>query len=63
MKKKPEAKVYYELSNEFLKFSLPKPGYLEGVKSKGKAILKMTHCYYQYPNTTKPQVRENLEDD
>jgi len=59
VKKKPEAKVYYELSDEFVKFSLPKPGFLEGVKSKGKAILKMSNCYYTYPGSGNiPQVQD-----
>ena len=56
VKQKPEAKKYYELSDDFVKFTLPKPGFLEGVKSKGKAILKMSNVYFQYPGTASPQV-------
>jgi hypothetical protein len=35
---------------------LPDPGFLEGVKSKDKAILKMHNMAFQYPGTTKPQL-------
>lgn len=35
---------------------LPEPGFLEGVKSKDKAILKMHNMDFQYPNTPKPQL-------
>ena len=41
VKQKPEARSYYELSNLNLKFKFPEPGFLEGVKSKDRAILKM----------------------
>ena len=34
VKVKPEAKSYYELSAATLKFTLPKPGFLDGVKGK-----------------------------
>lgn len=42
VKQKPEARSYYELSNANLKFKFPEPGFLEGVKSKDRAILKMS---------------------
>lgn len=35
---------------------LPEPGFLEGVKSKDKAILKMHGMAFQYPGTPKPQL-------
>jgi elongation factor 3 len=50
----PEAKGYYELkSSKGLKFSFPAPGFLEGVKSKNKALLKMRDVGFTYPNTTR----------
>ncbi|ORX96745.1 hypothetical protein K493DRAFT_314377 [Basidiobolus meristosporus CBS 931.73] len=49
----PEAKAYYELSSATHKFTLPTPGILDGVKSKGKAILKMTNVGYTYPGASK----------
>mmetsp|Transcript_2433 Transcript_2433/g.3685 ORF Transcript_2433/g.3685 Transcript_2433/m.3685 type:complete len:1030 (-) Transcript_2433:2210-5299(-) len=51
VKAKPEAKAYYELEASTLTFKLPEPGYLEGVKTKDKAILKMDKVSYKYPNT------------
>lgn len=41
VKQKPEAQSYYELDASPLTFKLPEPGFLEGVKSKDRAILKM----------------------
>lgn len=53
VKQKPEARSYYELSNLNLKFRFPEPGFLEGVKSKDRAILKMAKCGIRYPGMTK----------
>ena len=41
VEQKPEARVYYELSEAAVKFTFPEPGYLEGVKTKDKALLKV----------------------
>ncbi len=42
VKRKPEARSYYELASaQGLKFVLPEPGFLEGVKTKDRPILKM----------------------
>ncbi|PNW84140.1 hypothetical protein CHLRE_04g222700v5 [Chlamydomonas reinhardtii] len=51
VEQKPEAKAYYELTASTLTFKLPEPGYLEGVKTKDKAILKADRVSYKYPNT------------
>jgi len=56
VKVKPEAKSYYTLSDSIINFKLPEPGFLEGVKSKDRAILKMMKVAYQYPSSTKPTV-------
>merc|ERR1712151_504844 len=57
VKKKPEAKIYFEITKSAkVKFVFPDPGPLEGVKSRGKALLKMTGVHFQYPNTPKPQL-------
>eukprot|EP01111_Echinosteliopsis_oligospora_P002891 TRINITY_DN1461_c0_g1_i1.p1 TRINITY_DN1461_c0_g1~~TRINITY_DN1461_c0_g1_i1.p1 ORF type:complete len:217 (+),score=49.51 TRINITY_DN1461_c0_g1_i1:1-651(+) len=53
---KPEAKSYYELSAARFSFKFPEPGFLDGVKSTDKAILKMTNVSYQYPNTRLPTI-------
>ncbi|KAJ9088215.1 translational elongation factor EF-1 alpha [Entomophthora muscae] len=58
VRKVPEAKTYYDLSASQLKFSFPTPGYLEGIKSKDKAIIKMTNVDFTYPNTTRQIVHD-----
>jgi elongation factor 3 len=35
---------------------LPEPGFLEGVKSKDKAILKVHNMSFTYPGAAKPQI-------
>ena len=48
VKKKPEARSYYELkSHQGLKFILPEPGFLEGIKTKDRPILKMMKVAYK----------------
>lgn len=59
VKMKPEAKAYYELSATNMKFTFPEPGFLEGIKSKDRAILKMTNVSFSYPGSSKKQV-ENI---
>merc|ERR1712113_1115888 len=54
---RPEAKIYFEITTSAkVKFVFPDPGRLEGVKSRGKALLKMTDVHFQYPGTPKPQL-------
>ena len=36
VKVRPEARSYYELSAAKIKFNLPKPGFLDGVKSRAR---------------------------
>ncbi|TPX62487.1 hypothetical protein SpCBS45565_g06984 [Spizellomyces sp. 'palustris'] len=54
VEQRPEAKSYYELSAATVKFKFPEPGFLEGIKSKDKAILKMIGVNFTYPGGTKP---------
>jgi len=51
----PSAKAFFELKSEF-KFHFPAPGNLPGVKSKGKAIMKMSNVTFTYPKAAKPQL-------
>lgn len=53
VKQKPEARSYYELSASPISFKFPEPGFLEGVKTKDKAILKMIKVGFGYPGTEK----------
>jgi elongation factor 3 len=56
--KHPEKKGYFELKNDVVKFVFPKPGSLEGVKSKTKAIMKMAGVEFQYPTRDSPTVMD-----
>ncbi|CCF41543.1 elongation factor 3 [Colletotrichum higginsianum] len=58
VKKNPAAKSYYELSDSEMEFTFPEPGFLEGVKTKAKAILRATRMTFQYPGTSKPQIQD-----
>eukprot|EP00271_Cylindrocystis_brebissonii_P017671 TRINITY_DN467_c0_g1_i1.p1 TRINITY_DN467_c0_g1~~TRINITY_DN467_c0_g1_i1.p1 ORF type:complete len:1057 (+),score=230.82 TRINITY_DN467_c0_g1_i1:190-3360(+) len=53
VEQKPEARVYYELSEAAVTFKFPEPGYLEGIKTKDKAILKMQRVNFTYPGAAK----------
>ena len=56
VKQYPAAKSYYELTNANVAFKFPEPGFLEGVKTKDKAILKMIKVGFkgQFPCLTPP---------
>lgn len=58
VKKCPSAKSYYELSASDMEFKFPEPGYLEGVKTKAKAIIRVNKMSFQYPGTPKPQIQD-----
>ncbi|KAL2218553.1 elongation factor [Thermoascus aurantiacus ATCC 26904] len=58
VKKVPSARSYYELGASDLEFKFPEPGYLEGVKTKAKAIIRVTNMSFQYPGTPKPQLTD-----
>lgn len=56
VKKVPKAKSYFEMKETKMKFSFPKPGVLDGITSKGKAIIKMDNVTFTYPSATRPQI-------
>ncbi|ODV88854.1 hypothetical protein CANCADRAFT_57940 [Tortispora caseinolytica NRRL Y-17796] len=58
VKKVPSAKSYYELGASEMEFKFPEPGFLEGVKTKQKAIVKVSNMSFQYPGTSKPQISD-----
>ena len=51
VKHRPEAKSYYNLEDATTKWTLPEPGFLEGINSKDRAILKMRGVHFGYPGT------------
>jgi len=56
--KVPSARSYYELGASEVNFKFPEPGFLEGVKTKAKAIVRVSNMSFQYPGTPKPQIRD-----
>ena len=59
VKRVPSAKSYYELGASEIEFKFPEPGFLEGVKTKAKAIIRVSNMTFQYPGTPRPQI-ENI---
>jgi elongation factor 3 len=58
VKKVPSARSYYELSASDMEFKFPEPGFLEGVKTKAKAIIRVSNMSFQYPGTPRPQLTD-----
>lgn len=58
VRRNPAAKSYFELGASEMEFSFPEPGFLEGVKTKAKAILRASKMGFQYPGTTKKQIED-----
>jgi len=56
VEKVPSAKAYFELASSKLTFRFPQPGALPGVKSKGRALMKMDDCTFTYPINDKPTI-------
>merc|ERR1712176_1553440 len=54
VKVNPSARSFFSLKASKLKMQFPPPGPIEGVKSKGKALMKMTNCTFTYPGNPKP---------
>jgi elongation factor 3 len=54
VKIKPAARSYFDFKESKLKFRFPQPGPIEGVKSKGKALMKMSNCTFTYPCNQTP---------
>ncbi|KAJ9636817.1 translational elongation factor EF-1 alpha [Coniosporium apollinis] len=58
VKRVPSARSYYELGASDMEFKFPEPGFLEGVKTKAKAIVRVNNMTFQYPGTSKPQISD-----
>jgi|EP00979_Chaetoceros_neogracilis_P012424 elongation factor 3 len=54
VKVKPSARAYFNFTASKMKFRFPQPGNIEGVKSKGKALMKMSKCTFTYPCNDEP---------
>ncbi|KAF7722918.1 translational elongation factor EF-1 alpha [Apophysomyces ossiformis] len=58
VKRVPRAASYYSLEAAQIQFRFPEPGYLEGIKTKERAILKMKNVDFQYPGTSHKQLQD-----
>tara|TARA_B110000495_G_C23019273_1_gene604341 strand:- start:72 stop:2405 length:2334 start_codon:yes stop_codon:yes gene_type:complete len=56
--KNPDAKSYFEFKANKFKFSFPQPCFLDGVKSRGKALLKMDNISFTYPGNNIPTIQD-----
>jgi len=54
VKIKPSLRSFFVMTESKLKFKFPQPGPIEGVKSKGKALMKMSNCTFTYPVNETP---------
>merc|ERR1712176_810248 len=54
VKHNPAARAYFSLTATKTKFKFPQPGPIEGVKSKGKSLMKMNNCTFTYPGNESP---------
>jgi len=50
----PSARSFFSLKESKMKMAFPPPGPIEGVKSKGKALMKMSNCTFTYPVNDSP---------
>lgn len=56
LKQNPDYEKYYKLDECDMKFKFPPVVQVEGVKSKGRALMKMTNCTFTYPGNTEPTI-------
>jgi len=54
VKDHPDARSYFSFTESKMKFKFPQPGPIEGVRSKGKALMKMSKCTFTYPVNDTP---------
>ena len=50
----PAARSYFEIEATSVKFTFPDPSFIEGIKSKGKALMKMKDVEFTYPVNDTP---------
>jgi len=58
VERNPDARSYFELATNKLTFRFPQPGALPGVKSKGRALMKMENVAFTYPGNERPTISE-----
>lgn len=58
VKTHPEANSYFEFKASKFHFKFPQPCFLDGVKSRGKFLLKMDKVSLTYPGNSVPTIRD-----
>jgi elongation factor 3 len=58
VKTHPEAKSYFEFSAVKFKFKFPQPCFLDGIKSRGKFLIKMDDVSLTYPGNNAPTIND-----
>merc|ERR1712093_74654 len=48
------AAAFFSIRESKLKFTFPQPGPIEGIKSRSKALMKITNSDFTYPGNTAP---------
>jgi elongation factor 3 len=58
-KRFPEAAAeFFQFKASKFHFTFPKPAFLDGVKSRGKALMKLDNITFTYPGNTVPTIRD-----
>ena len=55
---KPECEVYFTFKASRLAFTFPNPGPIDGVRSKGKALIKVQNVSFCYPGNEKNTIED-----
>lgn len=58
VKTHPEANSYFEFKANKFKFKFPQPCFLDGVKSRGKFLMKMDKVSLTYPGNSVPTIKD-----
>ena len=58
VKTHPEANSYFEFKANKFKFKFPQPCFLEGIKSRGKFLIKMDNVSLTYPGNSVPTIKD-----
>ncbi len=58
VKTHPEAKSYFEFKASKFSFKFPQPCFLDGVKSRGKFLMKMDNVSLTYPGNSVPTIKD-----
>ena len=58
VEKCPKAQSYFEFKASKFSFTFPQPSFLDGIKSRGKFLIKMDNVSLTYPGNKVPTIRD-----